>query len=136
VYQLSLNRHPQEFEKLGALPSIKICSQAIPKIYRTVSDALSPFGESIRFETTFRRFAEPLSPAEWAEILLDHHREVQNNKPPNGRAPWLEWFDNGKVMVRAGYIREQGGHHTTDYVHFYRTSPLHSFSMDLGMLSS
>ena len=136
LYHLSQYRHPQDFKQLGDLPSIKACSQAIPKLYRTVSDALSPFNESSRFETTFRRFADPLPPAEWAETLLDHHREVQNNKPPNGRAPWLDWFANGKVMVRAGYVREEGGRHTADYVHAYRTMPLYSFAMDLGMLSS
>jgi hypothetical protein len=136
LYQLSQLRRPQDFKQLSALPSVKECNQAIPGLYRTVSEALAPFGETARFETTFRCFADPLPVVDWVEVLFEHHRSIQNNKPPNGRAPWLDWFENGKVMVRAGYVRDQGGKHTPDYVHAYRTTPLYSFTVDLGMLTA
>src|ERR1700758_3942412 len=60
---------------------------------------LEPIGESVRFSETFAGLAERSGPAEWSERLLEHHRKTQRRKPPNGKIPWFERFDDGSVMI-------------------------------------
>ncbi len=95
---------------------------------------LEPYEESLRLQEQFFDIAQMLPPAEWAECLMDHHRRIQANKPPNGKAPWIERFDDGTYMIRTMYRVENGGRHDREYVHTYRTVPLWSFAIDLGLV--
>jgi hypothetical protein len=116
------------------LDGVVSAARELPKLYPELSDRLNAFGLTPRFEGAFDKFAGRYTPREWVPVLFAHHRQVQTNKPPNGRAPWLDWFDGGAVMVRPGYARESGGRHDNSYVHAYRTTPLHSFAVDLGLV--
>jgi len=60
----------------------------------------------------------------------------QAKKPPDGKNPWFDRFDDGSIAVRAAYTREKGGRHDDQYVHYYRTRPLASFAVTLGLLPS
>jgi hypothetical protein len=80
-------------------------------------------------------FADRLPAGEWAELVLRHHERVQREKPPRGKAPWYEHFDDGTCVIRPGYRRDTGGTHDGSYVHAYRTQPLWSFALDLGLVT-
>ena len=97
-------------------------------------DRLSPYEESVRFQENFATVSERLPVREWVVRLLEHHRRIQADKPPNGKAPWFERFDDGSYVIRPTYVREVGGLHEEEYMHAYRTTPLWSFAVDLGMV--
>ena len=121
----------------GQLAEEKGCRKAaemIPKLFSEVDTRISLFGQSPRFLEQFGELAEKTTIEGWVNILLEHHIKIQGNKPPNGKNPWFERYDDGSVAVRPGYRRDEGGLHNEDYVHPYRTFRLWSFLIDLGIL--
>ncbi|WP_426441106.1 hypothetical protein [Bradyrhizobium genosp. P] len=65
------------------------------------------------------------------EATLDHHKQVQCDKPPNGKRPWFERTARGKVLLRSGYtLREPPDIHA-DYVHEYRIPTFSNFLAEL-----
>jgi hypothetical protein len=114
------------------LKGVKRATKGVPDIFIEVAERLAPFGEEVRFQESFSNLAERVSDADWLERLLEHHCRVQRSKPPAGKAPWFDRFDDGSCMVRTGYVRDKGGHHDDSYVHAYRTASLWSFARDLG----
>ncbi len=132
LYRLSQHQIRFQPSELGGLTGVRRAAQRIPEIFGEVSEQLSPFGGAVRFQEVFSSLAERLSPAEWLERLLDHHCRIQYSKPPAGKAPWFDRFDDGSYMIRTAYIRETGGRHDDHYVHAYRTQSLWSFAKDLG----
>jgi hypothetical protein len=99
-----------------------------------VADRLEPFGLSVRFLNTFDTIAEKTDIESWVNILLDHHMRIQRAKPPNGKNPWFERFDDGGLFIRPLYRRSKKGRHDGSYVNAYRTHSLRSFLSDLNML--
>ena len=91
--------------------------------------------EAVRFQEHFSSLAERVSSLHWLERLLEHHSRIQYSKPPAGKAPWIDRFDDGSCMIRTGYLRESGGRHDDAYVHAFRTSSLWSFACDLGLVN-
>jgi hypothetical protein len=134
LYRLSQYQTRIEPSELGALVSVKRAAKRVPEIFGKVSELLAPFGEAFRFQEAFSSLAEGLPSAEWVERLLDHHRRVQYSKPPAGKAPWFDRFDDGACIIRTGYIRETGGRQDDNYVHAYRTQSLWSFARDLELV--
>jgi len=122
-------------KELASSPFVERASKEVPSIYEEASRRLEPPGISSRFEESFSEFALKMSSVDWVRALLNHHVEIQKQKPPGGKAPWFEKFDDGAVIVRAGYRRDEGGRDDDDYVHFYRTRSLWTFANDLRMLS-
>ena len=110
----------------------KACKEA-PAAFDRVVDALSPFDQAVRFQRTFADVSGRVSLADWTELLLNHHRHVQQQKQPKGKAPWFERFDDGTYMIRPAYLCDEGGLHQDEYVHGYRTGSLRSFAVDLRM---
>ena len=120
--------------ELAGLVGVKRAAREIPRIFTQVSDRLSPFAEAVRFQENFTALAERVSDLDWLEGLLDHHSRIQYGKPPAGKAPWFERFDDGSCIIRTGYLRDSGGRHDDMYVHAYRTGALWSFACDLGLV--
>jgi hypothetical protein len=110
---------------------VKMAHKGIQDLYYEVGDKLSLFGETIRFEQSFSSLLEPAKPEEWVTVLFERHKNVQRNKPPRGKNPWLEQFDDGSAVIRPIYRRDNPGRHDDSYVHMYRTAPLQSFLLDL-----
>lgn len=121
-------------EELADLAGVARAAVEIPELFSEVAERLSPFGEAIRFQEVFSSLAERATRVDWLERLLEHHRRIQYAKPPAGKAPWFDRFDDGCCMIRTGYIRETGGQHDDTYVHAYRTNSLWSFACDLGIV--
>jgi len=133
---LYLSQYQQRVQpsELAGLIGVKRASKEVPGIFAEVSDCLSPFGEAVRFQEHFSSLAERASSLQWLERLLEHHSRIQYSKPPAGKAPWFDRFDDGSCMIRTGYLRNYGGRHDDAYVHAYRTSSLWSFARDLGLV--
>lgn len=113
---------------------VRAAAKAIPARFVDVRGRLEPFELALRFETQFESLAEPLAADDWAVRLIDHHQRIQRGKPPRGKAPWIERFDDGAYILRPPYRVEEGGPHDGSYVNAYRAAPLWSFAQDLRMV--
>lgn len=133
---LHMSQYQQRVEpsELAELQGVTRAAERIPVIFTDVSERLSAFGEAVRFQENFSSLAERVTIQEWLERLLEHHRRVQHSKPPAGKAPWFDRFDDGSCIIRTGYVRDVGGRHDNSYVHAYRTASLWSFAHDLGLV--
>ncbi len=128
-YQQRIQPH-----ELAELKGVTRAAEGIPTIFTEVAERLSSFGEAVRFQESFSGLAERVTSLEWLERLLEHHRRIQYSKPPAGKAPWFDRFDDGSCMIRTGYLRDAGGRYDDAYVHAHRTRSLWSFACDLGMV--
>lgn len=123
-------------EQLGRLKSVQLASRRVPEVFSEVRERLEPFNEAARFEMLFGELSEAAKPSAWVERLTEHHRRTQRQKPPDGKNPWFERFDDGRYIIRPLYRRDKGGKHDDSYVHAYRTGSLLSFARDLKLVES
>ena len=131
LLHLSLTKCKFYPKELGRIESVSLASREAPRIYPEVMEKLAPLDLAHRLEENLGTLGQAMDPADWAEALMAHHRRVQGKKPPQGKAPWVDRFDDGGYMVRQPYMRTEGGLHQDEYVHAYRTGPLFSFLLDL-----
>ncbi len=124
---------PTPSSTFAATPGVKTAAAQVPKVYQELIEQLSVADESVRFSEAFGAFAESASPADSTERLLEHHRKIQRAKPPDGKAPWFERFDNGACVIRPAYRLDDPPDRDDAYVHKYRTGSLWSFAQDLRM---
>jgi hypothetical protein len=120
---------------LAAEPCVAEAAKQVPAIFPRVSDALAPVNEDNRFKDSFASLAEPATATAWVEALLAHHFHVQREKPPEGKAPWCERYDDGSYLIRRHDPEQRPGRGDDSYVHAYRLAPLWSFASDLGAVS-
>jgi hypothetical protein len=121
-------------KELAGLEGCALAIKKVPVIFDEVADRVGDQGQSDRFLSNFNVFGAKWDAVEWTSHLLDHHIKVQRNKPPNGKNPWFERFDDGSVVIRAGYRKAEGGRHDDSYVHMYRTNSLWTFAQDLELV--
>jgi len=122
-------------KQLGELSSVQKASVEVPALFYDVLDSLDPYQMATRLRESCESLATRCSPSEWAKLLTDHHRDTQHRKPPDGKQPWFERFDDDTLMIRPLYRRDKPGRHDDSYVHAYRTTPLWSFATDLRAVS-
>ncbi len=134
LHVLSQSKFRTSIARLAEGKLVRKAAERVPDQFAVVTDVLAPVGESPRFMQAFQFVADKLAPRDWVQRLLEHHRKVQAGKPPNGKLPWLDRFDDGSYMVRTGYLREEGGIGDDSYVHAYRLSSLWSFAEDLRLV--
>jgi hypothetical protein len=129
--RLACKTDPQELSRLA---SVRIAAKQIPIIFGQIIERLEPYRETAHFAQTFASLSERTDPAKWVERLLQHHVDVQRRKPPMGKSPWFERFDDGSVIIRPLYRRTFSVNPTDDsYLHGYRTWSLFSFAHDLHL---
>lgn len=119
---------------LAECQNVKKAADRIPVEYEGTMDKLDPFGEMTRFQRLFSSLADKGSSQDWIVRLLEHHIRVQEDKPPNGKLPWFDRFDDASCVIRQGYTRDKGGLGDDSYVHTYRLNSLWTFAKDMGML--
>jgi hypothetical protein len=134
LYEMTRQRGKTSAEQLGRLKSVQLASRRVPEMFSEAQARLEPLGEAHRFQAMFGSLAEPGAPAEWAARLAEHHRKTQRLKPPDGKIPWFERFDDGSYIIRPLYRRDEGGRHNDAYVHAYRMGSLWSFARDLKLV--
>ena len=133
-YEMTLAGGKTKPEVLATKKGVRSAAKRVPEVFGDVQDKLDEFGLGLRFQEQFVSLADPSSTAEWGVRLMEHHSRVQRKKPPAGKAPWIEQFDDGSYMIRPQYRVDSGGQHDDEYVHAYRTIPLWSFAKDLGLV--
>jgi hypothetical protein len=126
----TLGRTPDD----SRLPSVKLACKRLPQMFNKVMDSLEPFGEALRFQQGFASLADDGTAIQWIERLMQHHRNTQQQKPPDGKNSWLERFDDGTYVIRPLYLRDGPATRADSYVHFFRTNPLWSFAHDLRLV--
>ena len=136
LYAMTMKRGRTYLPDLTSLPCITPALERVPALYQELIGQLSPYGQVERFRLTFEDVADALPLEDWIERLLSHHQMAQRRKPPGGKSPWFERFDDGSYVIRPGYRRYEGGRRDQEYAHGYRTVPLWSFAQDLGLVES
>lgn len=123
-------------EALIEAPCVQRAVEEVREAYERAAEQLGHLNEAGRFTQAFSAVADAGNASDWVAALLDHHYRNQAKKPPDGKNPWFDRFDDGSVAVRAAYGRDKGGRGDEQYVHYYRTRPLVSFARTLGLLPS
>lgn len=126
----------QPLSILSGIPSVVNASVNLPRLFDSTSHKLASVGLAQRFEKAFANFQMKQKPADWVRTLIEHHVEVQRNKPPEGKNSWLEQLSNGNYVVRSAYARESSAREDDAYVHPYRTFAFWSFLEDLGLVKN
>lgn len=135
LFEMTKTRAKTTPSQLAKTLGVQKAHEGLPDLFPEVTDLLSPFGEAVRFQEQFAELSAKVDIESWVGSLIDHHRKIQMQKPPNGKNPWFERFDDGSVIIRPGYLRYDGGSYDDSYVNAYRTKPLWSFAKDLGMVN-
>lgn len=136
LHHLSVTRRKIRPQELAGLKGVVRANREAPEVFPEAALRLAAFDLAARLEEGFGFLGQKLEPDVWAEALMQHHRRVQGQKPPRGKASWIDRFDDGGYMVRPLYLRDKGGTHNDEYVHAYRTGSLFSFLTDLGQVKS
>jgi hypothetical protein len=123
-------------QTLATLPSVQWAAARVPEAFAEALAKLALVNETARFSETFANLAERGRTVEWVERLLEHHCAIQRRKPPHGKQPWFERFDDGQVILRPLYRTEVQGAHDDSYVHLFRVRPLWQFALDLSLVKS
>ncbi len=134
LYEMTRYKGKTPVSAMAECRNVQRAAERIPMEYGITMDKLAAFGELARFQSLFSSLADKGSPQDWVTRLLEHHRRIQMNKPPNGKLPWFERFDDGSCIIRQGYMRDKGGRDDDSYVHTYRLNSLWTFARDMGML--
>lgn len=113
------------------LESVERAWKEIPLIFNLVSEKLSQIDPSIQFEQSFNLFSESCPIGDWLERLIEHHFNIQRIKSSQGKRPWIEKADGGRLLLYPIYLRDKGPTNENEYVHYYRTIPMWSFLKDL-----
>jgi hypothetical protein len=82
------------------------------------------------FESLTSRFLGVQSKEELFEALIQHHRKVQEAKPPDGKRPWVESAGAG-ILVRPAYRKPKAPEFKSGFVNPYRTVAVASLLRDL-----
>lgn len=134
LHEMSVRRVRTSTADLAGLAGVVRAAKEVPAVFSRLRDRLGIIDASKKFVEQFGEFAEPLSPAEFAERLIVRHQVNQRRKPPHGKAPWFDRFDDGACIIRTGYLRDEGGTGGDEYVHAYRTRSLWIFAEDLHLV--
>jgi hypothetical protein len=109
--------------------SVALASRDLPKAFREAVTQVDPFGVAAELDLLLGdvAMAAERSPATFAEALLQHHEQVQANKPP-GKRPWFERSERG-YYVRPPYRLDDASQ--PDFIHPYRIDAARRFLEDL-----
>ncbi|NLX59119.1 MAG: hypothetical protein GXY74_08525 [Phycisphaerae bacterium] len=120
--------------ELAKLEGVRSSCRELPAAFAAAHEKLTQADDALaaEFADHFDFAGEQCDGKTWVERLIDHHLRIQQGKPPNGKKPWIDRYDDGGLVLQPAYRVEEGGRHDKSYVHGYRTQPLMSFLSDLG----
>ncbi len=128
---MSCKKGKINIKELAGLKAVNLAHKNLPEIFSEVSNQLSPFGYASEFINGFGNLLVNGNCDAWVEQLLDHHFTVQKRKPPFGKNPWIDRYDDNAYCVRPLYRRDEPARMDDSYVHPYRTNAIWSFLTDL-----
>ena len=133
LFEMTRRRNKTSPRDLAALKSVKVAAKRVSESFDALAESLVHFGLSNRVRDVFGSLADRTTVSGWAERLAEHHFRTQKGKPPEGKNPWFERFDDGSFVIRPLYRRDIPASRDGSYVHAYRTEPLWSFALDLKL---
>lgn len=136
LYTASQGERSVGIQKLTGLDSVTAAIKRLPQIQTALEEGLHAhevYGSFVAFQELFSSTG---SAGEWVNALLDHHVINQQNKPPNGKMPFIERFDGGAIRTRAAYRQHESPQQSVHYIHAYRLKSLWSFAIDIGKVSN
>jgi len=83
------------------------------------------------FDDRFSSFAEPLTAAEAARQLCEHHEAIQKRKSSDGKRAWFDRLGPERIYMRHSYRVPKPVIAPSSYVHDYRGKPIRNFHSDL-----
>lgn len=120
-------------KQLAKLSHVQKACVQLKEAFAIADQQLDTFTEeAYLFSQHFQQVRESYSPADWVQLLIEHHNRVQKNKPPVGKAPWLLEYSSDNYLLNTTQTANR--HLNDEYVHRYRTNSLNSFLKDLGKL--
>jgi hypothetical protein len=131
LFYLSDKNRKVQLKELEVQKFMKIDIHKLRELYETVYSQLTNYNESNYFNNIFGSFGLINNTRDFAFTLIDHHQRIQKNKPPFGKAPWLESFGDSSYMIRPLYRQEEPAGEGFEYVNRYRINSLISFLDDL-----
>lgn len=131
LWYMSCKQGKTNIKELAGLKAVNLAHKNVPEIFPKVSKQLSPYGYASEFINEFGDLLVNGNCDTWVEQLLVHHFIVQKKKPPFGKNPWIDRYDDNAYCVRPLYRRDEPAHMDDSYVHPYRTNAIWSFLTDL-----
>jgi hypothetical protein len=119
--------------EFAAEPDVSRCADLLRSRLHAAAQALgdSPLKAQSEFAELARYFDTVTNATDFHEALLHRHVEVQNAKPPDGKASWFAQDSNGKVVVRPAYRLDERPASSEGWSRPYRLKAVHSFCCDL-----
>jgi len=135
-WRLTEARGPVDADWLAKGAAMREAAESCPSALTAALHDLGDIDQALRtrVERSLSWMGEPRTAKGMAEQLIEHHTRIQAAKPPNGKRPWLDVFGDGRVAIRPGYTLNSFESMTGWYVHAYRTKPIWSFALDLGLI--
>jgi len=118
-------------------PNVINAARMVSDAYDKAVDKLAALNDVnvTKFIDNFKFVSERNTPGRWVHGLIDHHRRIQQNKPPDGKLAWIVRCDDDSYIISLDtYWRTMGGRWDDSYVHTYRMASLQSFLRDLRLV--
>lgn len=133
LHKVTAHGFRSKMTELAELSEVSYASERIPELFQECTENLKYTAEDGAFHRTFSRFMDRSTSLEFVERILDHHKFIQVQKPPAGKALWIERMHGEQLMLRPTYGRQESLVNTdlNAYVYMYRTNSLTSFLADL-----
>jgi len=132
LFFMSEVKKQTDFNDLLHLTSIQNAIGVIDNQYKKTLSSFTENQDQYAFQHTFDIFEHIGSAHDFVEALIQHHKNIQKNKPPNGKMDWVVQTDTGKWLIKPNYIRNKKFVLSEDsFVHFYRSNSLKTFLQDL-----
>lgn len=128
----SMGTQPLTVDSVAQHPTVRHCAEQLPSHYLRAAERMAAIGAEGNLEERLGEFAIARSPDELVELLLQHHENVQAQKPPQGKRPWFEPFRNGWV-VRGPYGQAEQPTVKRAFVHPVRIAALRRFIEDTAL---
>jgi hypothetical protein len=104
----------------------KESANLIPGAYQDALERMVEIGVEQSMEERLGEFGIKRQVDEFIELLINHHEQVQAQKPPAGKRSWFDPLQSGWV-VRSAYGTTSPAELDGPYVHPVRVSSLHQF---------
>ena len=128
----SLGTTPLKADALKHDPTFVRAAGNLPALHKRAFETLSATTGTVEFDARFTGFADEHTPADLAQLVLNHHGAIQASKPPLGKRPWFEPYKNG-WLVRPGYEERTRPSLDGPFIHPIRINALRRFLRDTAV---
>jgi len=125
----SMGAQPLTPQLVQAHPTIVHCARELPDHYQQAAERMVTISADQDLENKLGEFAIRRTPVGLAELLIEHHEQVQAAKGPDGKRPWFEPVRQGWV-IRPPYGTAEQPQPDGSFVHPVRIAPLQRFLSD------